>query len=294
MNKIKVDKILLYVWAVTSCIFVGIIVMLHPHLFGGVIVANVIVCFNITINFAMALCYSNRFERVRRLLLLISATIAVGAIAYYALYTNNLLQIFISVNSFRDFILSTGSIGMLVYVIIEYIQVVLIPIPTILLTLAAVAIFGPLIAAILCTIAVLLASYTAFILGRRYGTKILTWAAGKEASEKYRKILNNRGPLFLTIAFILPLFPDDILCLTAGMTDMKFKQFFWISTLTRPISIFGICFFGSGSIIPFSGWGLYVWGMLLLLCILAFIFFPKIQARVEKLLEKMLKKNKQT
>lgn len=62
-----------------------------------------------------------------------------------------------------------------------------------------------------------------------------------EQYAKYRERINRGDGLrkLLIVGFLLPLFPDDIFCTIAGMSKIKFKDFFFkIVVLYRPISLF--------------------------------------------------------
>jgi len=76
---------------------------------------------------------------------------------------------------------------------------------------------------------------------------------------------------------LFPMFPDDILCMVAGITDMSYKFFIVTVALTRPVMIAATCFLGSGEIIPFTGWGIPVWIGLFLLGVGLFFVFNKIK-----------------
>ena len=192
-----------------------------------------------------------------------------------------MLQVFSSIASFKQFILSTGQKGMFIYVLIQIIQVLFVPIPAMIITLTGVAIYGPLLGALLCSLGVLIGSYGSFLIGRMFGSKLVVWIAGEQNAKKYANLINNRGKFFLIIAFLLPLFPDDILCLIAGITSMKFNHFFWIALITRPIGVFCMSYFGGGYIIPFTGWGLFVWPFILIFAIAIIIVLTKFQPQIE-------------
>ena len=193
----------------------------------------------------------------------------------------NLLVVFSSIASFKQFILSTKQMGMIIYVLIQMGQIMFLPIPSMIITLAGVAIYGPLLGSILCSIGVLLGSYFSFFIGKIFGFKLVSWVVGKNNALKYADIINKRGKFFLIIAFLLPLFPDDILCLIAGITTMKFKYFFSIATITRPIGVICMSYFGGGYIIPFTGWGLFVWPFVLIIAIIAVVVSTKYQPQIE-------------
>ncbi len=217
-----------------------------------------------------------------RLLFVLNIILLIIYFVWHMFNKYNMLHIFSSISSFKEFILSTKEKGMLVYIFIQFIQVLSVPIPSMIITLTGVAIYGPLLGSLLCTTGVLLGSYCSFFIGKIFGFKIVSWVAGHDMAVKYANIINDRGKFFLIIAFLLPLFPDDILCLIAGITTMKFKHFFWIALITRPIGVVCMSFFGGGYIIPFTGWGLFVWPLILIVVVFLVYYSTKYQPQMEK------------
>ena len=89
---------------------------------------------------------------------------------------------------------------------------------------------------------------------------------------------------------LFPFFPDDALCLIAGMTSMSFRFFIVTILLTRPIGIVLTCYLGSGQIIPYHGWGLVIWGISIAIMIALFVCAYKFQPQIEEWLIKIAKK----
>ncbi len=225
-------------------------------------------------------------------LLVINMITAIFLSGYLVLKYYNYLSIFSSVNAFKNFILSTGEKGVVVYVLIQMLQVVLIPVPATVIALAGAIIYGPLLGSVYCSLGVLSGSFLAFFLGRVFGFKLVSWITGREKAIKYAGIINNRGKMFLPIAFLLPLFPDDILCWIAGITTMNVAYFSIVTILTRPIGVICMCYFGGGYIIPFQGWGLYVWAVLAVLIIAVVLVTYKFQPQMEEWILSKLKSKK--
>ena len=228
-----------------------------------------------------------------RLFLVLNVLLTIIIFIKHMLHSSNLDSVFDSTATFKSFILSTGKNGMFVFTLIQFLQVIFLPIPSLIITLTGVAIYGPIIASVLCSVGILLGSFTSFMLGKIWGYKIANWIAGEKNAKKYADLLNAKGRFFLIIAFLLPLFPDDILCLVAGITSMKFKTFFVIASITRPIGVIFMSYFGGGYIIPFVGWGLYVWPFLLAFIIVAVVVIYKKQSQIEQYILNMLDKIKQ-
>lgn len=208
------------------------------------------------------------------------------------LSSKNMLSIFYSVNIFRDFILSTGSSGILIYIIVQAAQVVFLPVPAAVIAIAGSIIYGPLMGGVYCSIGVLLGSNLSYLLGRTFGYRLVSWIAGVGNAEKYSSILNNKGKLFLPMSFLLPMFPDDILCLISGMTKMNYSFFFFATTITRPIGVICMCFFGGGYVIPFDGWGIYVWILIALIMAIVVFCTYKYQEKIENWILSIIKPKK--
>lgn len=192
-------------------------------------------------------------------------------IVYFSYFLLTKYGIIDQINSFKDLkelILSYKGWGLLTYTVINLLQVILIPIPSTLTILAGTAIFGPLMAFIFAAIGILVGSIIAFLIGRFFSRPLLYWIFGKEKVDKYEKILSKRTKLILFLTLFLPFFPDDMICMLAGVTDIRLIDFLWISLLARSVGIASISFFGSGSIIPFNTWwGITLWCIIVLFAV---------------------------
>ena len=228
------------------------------------------------------------------IVVVILAAIILGA--YFALKYTGLLDKFDSAEEIKSFILSGGNWSVFVFILIQFLQVTFLPLPAFVTTVAGALVFGPWNALIMSFIAIMLGSIFAFFLGRKFGKGILVWIAGKEDAEKWTKKLTD-GKYMFFLMMLFPIFPDDVLCIAAGVTQMSFKFFFFTNLITRPIGIFCICFLGSGTLIPFSGYGLIVWPILIVLLIVLFVFSIKYRDKIEEFVEGLSKrkiKNKKT
>jgi len=205
-------------------------------------------------------------------------------------------EVFNSVEAMQEFIASTGAWGIVVFMFIQFAQVVFIPIPSVVTTVAGAILFGPTVAMILSLISIILASYVAFFIGRFLGDKVVSWLVGKETCDRYSKLLYDKGKYLFFLMMLFPVFPDDILCMIAGMTTMRLRFFTWTVLIARPLAIIPTCYLGGGTIIPYSGWGLIVWGILIIMMAVLFVLSYKYQSQIEKfvikLSEKMSRKHK--
>ena len=188
--------------------------------------------------------------------------------------------------SLQQYLEKTGAWMPIAYTLLQFLQVVLLPIPSVVSTLVGVALFGAFWATLYSLIGILLGSVAAFLIGRKFGYKAVDWMVGEETLIKWQKKLKGKDQLFLTLAFILPLFPDDILCFVAGLSTMSMRYFLIVILLSRAVGIAATCY--SIDFIPLNTWwGIALWGMICVSGTLSFIFIykniDKIQAKIRQI-----------
>ena len=266
---------------ICSCLLFLLLITSKSYMYTGFFKFSTLF-FSILIFFGCIVLLKNKKTTICKFLFVINIILTFVIIALHILKINNLLYVFRSVNNFKSFILSTGNKGIAIYILLQTAQVVFLPVPASIIALAGSIIYGPFWGSLYCTAGVLIGSYISFFLGRVLGFKLVVWIAGYDNAVKYANILNNSGKIFLGIAFLLPMFPDDILCLISGITTMKFKYFFFITTIFRPIGVICMCYFGGGYIIPFNGWGIPIWIVIAILMLCLVVYVYKNQRKLEE------------
>jgi len=129
------------------------------------------------------------------------------------------------------------------------------------------------------------------LIGRTFGKRIVNFMVGKETCDKWRKGLGKAKYSFL-VMMLLPFFPDDVLCLVAGMTDMSWDFFAVCQFIARPINIVVTCYVGSGEIIPYHGWGLVAWGIIIVVVGIILFLTTKYKEKIENFILKLTKKKR--
>ena len=221
--------------------------------------------------------------------IVVVALAAIFVLSYFVLVWTGLWEYINSVDKIRSLILSLGFWGRFAYVFLQFLQVTFLPIPSAISTLAGVLVYGPLQASLLSLSGIMLGSVLAFWLGRKFGRKLVVFMVGEESCKKWTKFLTN-GKYAFVVMMILPIFPDDILCLVAGLTDMSWLFFVVTNLISRPLGIFLTCYLGSGSIIPFYGWGLAVWAIFLIAVAEVLYLSFKYRAQIENFVSSKFQK----
>lgn len=197
----------------------------------------------------------------------------------------NITNSFFQINKLKQTILSSGFWAYSIFALLQFLQVTLLPLPSSVTTVLGVLLFGPITTFVLSLFAILLGSVFAYFLGKFFGSKVLSFFVGKKNTLQLQNNLKQNYWLFF-IMMLLPFFPDDLLCLLAGVINMDFKFFLITNLITRTIGIMSLCFLGNLKIFNTSQL------LILFLCLLIFIFiFKKLKAVI---LSKKFQKEKRT
>lgn len=242
-----------------------------------------IICYLCIFFFTLAtpiLIYKNK-EALSKTCFLLNVITFIVLGTMFILNITGLFENLNDVGHIKDLIKKSGPWGYLVCFLIQLLQVVILPAPTWIFVLAISAVYGTLQSFIISTTAVLVGSYICFYIGRKLGQKAVIWCAGEESTIKYTKIIDKKGKVPFILMQLLPFFPDDILCMVAGLSTMNITFFSIIMFIVKPLNIGIICIFGSGSLIPFSGWGIPVWLILILGLIILCYYYFKNQDKID-------------
>lgn len=246
--------------------------------------------------FALVIFSSVRnYRQILRWSICTSALMAIFVISYYIILKYNLISKFDSAEKIQAFLAKYGAYAGIIYILIQFLQVTIIPIPAAITTVAGVALFGFWQTFLYSIIGIMCGSMFAFFLGRRFGVKLIIWLCGQSVYEKYTKLTKGKDKIVLTMMFLFPFFPDDLLCIAAGITDMKYWEFFVIMLFTRPINILIMegAFKGISSI-PLTGYGIPIWialiGGTLAIVAIAFKYSKNIEDMLMKFFDKISSK----
>ena len=132
-----------------------------------------------------------------------------------------------------------------------------------------------------------------FLVGNTLGEKAAVKLVGKESLEKAQNLLDVKSKMLLPLMFLFPIFPDDALCLVAGMTKMRYWYFAVVVAVFRTIGIGSICFLGSG-VIDWSVLSLVDWFVLGSVCVFWLILIFKYQHKIEQFITRKKKPQPKT
>ena len=210
------------------------------------------------------------------------------AVVFFAMCATGIIKTINSVEALREYISGAGGMAALLFILFCFLQVVLLPVPGSVAVAAGVAMFGPLQCALYSFLGIVAGSLVAFAVGRWLGYKAVCWIVGKEDLDKWLDKMKGKDYLILSLMFLLPLFPDDILCFVAGLSSMTWLYFIVMIVITRAVSVLWTAY--SFELIPFTTWwGLMIWAVILALVVAAFWLVLKYSDKIDAFIKQKFK-----
>ena len=189
----------------------------------------------------------------RQKLIILAAALLLLIGGGWFLYTSGFFQAVRSLETLRAYIARFAPCSHLLFFLVQFLSVVLAPIPSNFVAAAGGVLFGTGPAFLITFSAVVAGSLLTFSLARALGRDFADRLVSRKLSEKYQDILRAKAPVFLTLAFLFPFFPDDMLCILAGLTSLSLRRFALIVLLARPWGLLFASALG-GSTLGLSPW----------------------------------------
>lgn len=204
-------------------------------------------------------CQLSDKKFVYRLTLLTLILMTAALAVLYVMQITGLWDKIDSVEDLRNYVSGFGGYAVFIFIAIQFLQVVVLPIPGFITVSVGVLLFGAFRGSVYSVIGIVSASIVAFFIGRVFGYKVAGWLVGKENLDKGLELVKGKDKVILTFMFLFPFFPDDVLCFVAGLSSMSVPYYIVMITITRIINIVVSAYSVNGSIIPYNTW----WGILL-------------------------------
>ena len=164
-----------------------------------------------------------------------------------------------------------------VYFALQMMTVIVAPIPSNISMMAGALALGFWPAMILGVLAVIAGSVIVFLAARALGRNAVQRFLDKGVMEKYLPIIEEKQDMFLFLTMLFPFFPDDALCMLAGLTKIPLGRFVAIGfTAIADVDIMDA--YGSLSL-PVWAWAVIGGAGLLI-----FVFAMKYSAQIEEAL----------
>lgn len=134
---------------------------------------------------------------------------------------------------------SFGILAPIFFLLLQIIQVIIPIIPGGISCGIGIILFGPFWGFVLNYTGSMIGAIIAFIMVKKYGHDFVLKFTDQKTYDKYIGWLDrgNKFDKFFTLAILMPGFPDDLLCMIAGLTSMSLKKYIWIIATCKPLAL---------------------------------------------------------
>ncbi len=161
------------------------------------------------------------------------------------LYVCSFVLILLLIYYFTKFVALTDTYGIenvlrayepsakFIFFLICLVQPIILPIPEAVTIGAGSAVFGPFSAAILGFIGTMSGIIAMFFIARYGGQKLISKLVKEKHLNKYKAYVGKNETTILILLFIIPILPDEIICVGAGIGAVAFRKFFIIASIAK-------------------------------------------------------------
>ncbi|MFH1210446.1 MAG: TVP38/TMEM64 family protein [archaeon] len=153
-----------------------------------------------------------------------------------ALFLIGLLLIYIQ-NSFEspkdaaEKIRSLGVFGPIAVILLIILEVVVAPIPGVLISVASGYAFGTYLGTVFSYIGNIIGTAIAFFLARKFGRPLVERLTRKEKLDMYDCFFKQSGNILIFTVYLFPIFPTDIISFVIGLSNISWKKFMVIISI---------------------------------------------------------------
>ncbi|HEY5583977.1 MAG TPA: VTT domain-containing protein [Ruminiclostridium sp.] len=171
----------------------------------------------------------------------------VGVLIFISIkYTPFIVSTISNTEKFRDFILSYGNKGVLVFIFFQLSHIIIPVIPGELVQIAGGYVYGTIFGSIFLLFGTVIGTIIVFYVSRIIGYPIVEIFVSKEKMKKFVFLANSgKIEVVMFILFLIPGMPKDALIYIAALTPIRPVRFIAISLVARTPGIIGSAFIGA-------------------------------------------------
>ncbi|WP_158095061.1 TVP38/TMEM64 family protein [Gottfriedia luciferensis] len=191
--------------------------------------------------FAVTAFFNKSEEFLKLTRILVFYNLLVISIIFLIYYVSNILVI-TNYYGFEGLFRKNVKVAKWIYFFICFFHPIALPIPEAITVLAASAVFGSFYGFIIDFVGIFLGNATMFFLARYGGLKVVNRFIKTKHLSKYNEYVKKNETLFMTILLIIPILPDEIVSVGAGISEVKAKKYLFIVGISKLITSFLIAY----------------------------------------------------
>lgn len=139
----------------------------------------------------------------------------------------------------------------LIYFIICFLQPIILPFPEPVTIVGGSSFLGPLRASIIGFSGTTLGIIVMFFIAKFASINIINKIVNEKKLDKFNKYIEKNDTLIILVLFILPILPDEVICIGAGLAKLNSYKFIVIAALSKLFTSISLAY--SIELIKFNG-----------------------------------------
>ena len=157
----------------------------------------------------------------------------------YALW--NIRDILLSYK-LEDILIKYKERSNLIYFFVCFLQPIVLPLPEPITIMAGSIVFGRFNGAIIGFLGTILGIVSMFLFSRYASKKFIENIISHKKLEKFNQYIQKNETLIILLLFILPILPDEVICVGTGITKINGYKFILIAMLAKLITAFTLSY----------------------------------------------------
>lgn len=153
--------------------------------------------------------------------------------AIFLIYAISSFLVITDAEGIESILKEYGPQAKLIYFSICFAQPIILPLPEMVTVMAGSAVLGPFTAFLLGFSGTVLGILTMFVVSRAGGIRIVKRLVSEKQLEQYHRFVQKNEVLILAILFIIPVLPDEIISVGAGISGVNARRFVLIAVVTK-------------------------------------------------------------
>lgn len=144
--------------------------------------------------------------------------------------------------SFEHILESYGNKAIFIYFIVSFLQPIILPLPEPVTIIAGSSVLGMFNGAFFGFLGTLLGIITMYFFVRVTGTKFIDKFINNQYIERFNKYIKRNELIVVLLLFILPILPDEAICIGAGLTNINPYKFISIAMIAKLLTSFSLSY----------------------------------------------------
>ena len=131
---------------------------------------------------------------------------------------------------------------MFIYFLTCFLQPIILPVPEPVTIMAGSATFGPSAGAFIGFLGTILGITTMFFLSRLASEKLIVRFINEKKIAKFNKYIEKNEVIMLLGLFILPILPDEVICIGAGLARINKTKFILVAIFSKLVTSISLAY----------------------------------------------------